>query len=272
MIIMENSHRTNTNNNSSFLQIFGFGLVEFTKTNLGEKTDIIFQKGMGIPFIQNLLELYKKEIIEKKKGNSIVPLDEYTVIIHFFENKQGNILLIIFMDEKEKPTSYGKLYLISKKINERWQSNLPSLEIKRFCNEIIQVPRTDGILALLIIGATGSPYITKINKDKTFISNSEVQISGFISALFSFSKEIINQDSGATLKEINFGNQHFYMIVKNDVIFAYLVKKMKPLIKRYMYLIVEEFLSEYSDQVSQFDGDVTRFNNFENLIDEYFVI
>lgn len=270
MIIMEDSLRANTNNHPNFIRIFGFGLVVFS--NSGEKTDIIFQKGMGLPSIQNILELYKKEILEKKKGNSIVPLDDYTVIIQFFENKQGEILLIIFMDEKENPTSYGKLYIISKKINERWQSNLPFAEIKQFCNEIIQVPRADGILALLIIGATGNPYITKINKTKTFISNSEVQISGFISALFSFSKEIINEESGATLKEINFGNQLFYMIVKNDVIFAYLVKKLNPLIQRYMYLIVEEFLSEYSDYLMQFNGDITPFNNFEDLIDEYFLI
>jgi len=44
-------------------------------------------------------------------------------------------------------------------------------------------------------------------------------------------------------------------------------------IKRYMQLIVEEFLYRYySSYVVEFKGDLTPFHSFEGIIDEYFEI
>ena len=134
------------------------------------------------------------------------------------------------------------------------------------------MPRSESIFAIFILGSSGSPYFSKMNTERNFITDSEVHISAFISALYSFSKQIIDQDTGANLKEINFGNQRFYMIIKENVIFAYLVQDLDPLLKRYMYLIVDEFLAEFAVHLKDFNGDVTPFDNFEKKINQYFII
>ena len=107
---------------------------------------------------------------------------------------------------------------------------------------------------------------------KSNIIKSEVQISGFISALFSFSKFIIKEDSGSKLKEVNFGKQLFYTVLKENIIFAFLVDEMTPLLKRYIYIISNEFLSRYRKTLDNFDGEVAQFYEFENVIDDYLVI
>lgn len=62
------------------------------------------------------------------------------------------------------------------------------------------------------------------------------------------------------------------MITKNDVIFAYLVDNMNPLLERYMSFITDEFLTQFRDQLKNFDGDITPFFNFEEIINQYFAI
>ncbi|KKL74711.1 hypothetical protein LCGC14_2062130, partial [marine sediment metagenome] len=99
-----------------------------------------------------------------------------------------------------------------------------------------------------------------------------VHIGGFISALLSFSNTIIGEETGAKLKEINFGNQQFYVISKSTVIFAFLVENMNSLLQRYMYLIADEFLYEFRDYLKVFNGDVTPFTSFEENINQYFII
>ena len=108
-----------------------------------------------------------------------------------------------------------------------------------------------------------------IRKD---IIDGEVQVGGFISALFSFSQFVIGKESGGKLREINFGNQSFYTITEKKVIIAYLIEKMTPLLKRYMYILAEEFVGRYSKALSQFDGDIAQFGMFENVINEYLII
>ena len=272
MMVMEHYQKFNNNNNSSYLKVFGFGLIKILEVSKGGFFKVIFQKGMGIPFIQNILELYKKEIVKKKQGNSIIPLDDITIFFHYFEDKQRDITLIIYMNKKEITTNFTKMYLISKKINKFLSSNDSISEIKQACNSMIDVPRTEGVIAIFIIGDAGSPYFSKIKKNRSIIADKEVHVSGFLSALFTFSKEIIHEESGAKLKEINFGNQRFYMITKKEVIFAYLVEDMNPLVQRYMYLIVDVFLEEYNDHIKQFNGDVSPFKNFKNIINQYFII
>ena len=64
----------------------------------------------------------------------------------------------------------------------------------------------------------------------------------------------------------------FYTITKKNIIFAFLVEKLTPLIKRYMYLMADEFLEEYKQDLENFNGDVTRFYKFEHNINRYFSI
>ncbi len=272
MIVMENYHNKISNDTRS-LQILGFGLVKIMEANSGGKFEIILQRGIGIPLIQNVLELCKKEILDKKQGNSIIPLDEFMIYIHYFEDNQENISVIIYMDEKKSNLNYANLYLVSKKINKFFSSNKPISDVKTLCNTTIEIPRSEEIKAIFIINSSGSPYYTKISKIRTSIDKSQMHISAFISALFSFSKEVIGQESGAKLKEINFGNQRFYMITKNKVIFAYLIEKLNQLVQRYMYyLIVDEFLDKYQENIKNFAGDMSPFEDFDKVINHYFIL
>lgn len=258
------------NSQNRSLQMYGVGLLKFTDVTSGGKMEVLFKKGIGIPLIQNVIELYKNEILTKKKGNSIIPLEEFTIFLHFFEGDRAEIFAIIYMDKKESEMNYTQLYLLTKKINKLIDSHAPTEEINEFIIDAMEIPHCEGLIAIFIIGDSGSPYISKIDKEKSTISKSEVHIGGFISALFSFSREIIGQDSGAKLKEINFGNQIFYMITKGGVIFAYLVEEINPLLKRYMYLIADEFLHDYKDYLTNFTGDISPFRSFQSKITMYF--
>ena len=270
MIVMENYYKPK--NDVRSLRILGLGLIKLLAPNSGGQYEVIFQKGIGVPLIQNVLEFCKKEILNKKQGNSVIPIDDFMIFIHYFENNDGTITVLIYMDEKENKINYAKLYLISKKINKIYGSNTSIAEIKSICNNAIEIPRAEGLFAVFILSSTGSPYYSKISKVRTNMAKSHVHISGFISALFSFSKAIIGVESGAKLKEINFGNQRFYMISKNKVIFAYLVEEINLLLQRYMYLIVDEFLDTYKEDLEGFKGDLSPFGVFENVIDQYFII
>ena len=259
-------------NNSEKLQMLGYGLIDILNINTGGATNIIFQKGIGMPLIQNFLELYKNEIITKKQGNSIIPLDNFTIFIHYFKKKEKDISVIIYMEEKESSVNFPKLHFLSKKINKKIQANASILEITKIFESEINIPKTDGISAIFIIGSTGSPFISKINKNRSNIADHEVHIGGFISALLSFSNIIIGEETGAKLKEINFGNQQFYIISKSNVIFAFLIENMNSLLQRYMYLIADEFLYQFRDYIKEFNGNITPFSEFENNINQYFII
>lgn len=272
MIIMENHQ--NFRENPLVMEMLGIGLVKISQIDVGAQFNVLFQKGIGVPLIQNVIELYKKEIIHKKQGNSIIPLEKFTIFIHYFtiENHNQDILVIIYMEEKNSSINFSKLYFLSKKINRKFQINEPVLNIIDDFDTAVKIPKTDGIIAIFIIGTAGSPYISKINKDRSEIADHEVHIGGFISALLSFSNTIIGEETGAKLKEINFGNQQFYVITKNEVIFAFLVETMTSIIQRYMYLLADEFLYQFRNLLKEFNGDITPFNCFEEKINQYFII
>ena len=269
MIIMENHQ--NFRENPLVMEILGIGLVKISQIDTKGRFDVLFQKGIGVPLIQNVIELYKKEIIHKKQGSSIIPLEKFNLFIHYFNHNQ-DILVIIYMEEKNSSVNFSKLYFLSKKINRKFQVNEPVLNIIDDFDTAVKIPKTDGIIAIFIIGAAGSPYISKINKDRSEIADHEVHIGGFISALLSFSNTIIGEETGAKLKEINFGNQQFYVITKNDVIFAFLVETMTSLLQRYMYLVADEFLYQFKNLLKEFNGDITPFNTFEEKINQYLII
>ena len=270
MIAMNNAQ--NIDNGTVKLQMLGYGLLNISNINSGGQFNIIFQLGIGVPLIQNIIELYKKEIINKRQGNSIIPLEDFTIFIQYFANNEDNISVIIYMEEKDQSVNFGKLYFISKKINQKLISNASITEIIKVFEREIEIPRSEGIIAIFVIGAAGSPFVSKINKARSNIADHEVHIGGFISALLSFSNTIIGEETGAKLKEINFGNQQFYVISKSNVIFAFLVENMNSLLQRYMYLIADEFLHQYKEYIKDFSGDVTPFACFESVINQYFII
>lgn len=271
-MIAMNTPAQNTSNNSEKLRMLGYGLLKISEINTLGEFSIVYQKGIGVPLLQNVIELYKKEIITKRKGNSIIPLNDFTLFIHYFENPNHEISVIIYMEEKERSVNFPKLYFLSKKINNKIKSQASISEITSTFESEIEIPRSPGIIAIFIIGAAGSPFISKINKKRSNIADHEVHIGGFISALLSFSNTIIGEETGAKLKEINFGNQQFYVISKSSVIFAFLVEDMNSRLQRYMYLIADEFLYQFKDYIKDFNGDVTPFSCFEEVINQYFII
>ena len=271
MIVIDKKYNSLEKDNMNKLKMLGIGLIKIPLAHPNGKFEIIFTKGISQSLIQDVFELYKNEIIEKKRGNSIIPLDDFSLYINYFQNN-GDILVVIFMDEKNQTVNFPQLYMFTKKIANHIHLNKPFTGIETIFNQEVDIPRSEGIDAVLILGSSGCLYFSKINKEKSSIARSELHISGFISALYSFSREIINQDSGGNLKEINFGNQLFYIITQNNVIFVFLVKKMDPLIERYMYLLADEFLNKHHDHLKNFNGDVSPFNEFEKIINQYLII
>jgi hypothetical protein len=266
-----------SSNNPNNLEVLGIALVKITlDDNLEAKTfssKIIYQIGIGTPMVQDILEIFKLEIIKKESGNSIIPLEDFSVFINFFKDTQQPLekLILIYLYEKESTLQYSSLYLHSKSIVKYCSENSIK-ELPTFIKESVSIPKLEGVIGVFIIDIAGCPLFTKIMGNRKDIIDGEVQIGGFISALFSFSQYVIGKESGGKLKEINFGNQLFYTITKKNIIFAFLVEGLNPLVKRYMYLIADEFLDAYKEELKDFDGDVTTFYDFGKKIDEYFNI
>jgi len=172
------------------------------------------------------------------------------------------------MYDKDDTDKYPQLYMHSRKIKQACISDKSIPELKELCNQTIKIPHVNGIRGIYAINKFGIPLYSKVVNEKT----DNQLVAGFITALFSFGEEVIGRDSGAKLKEINFGNHIFYTVIKDEVIFAYLVKKVSPLLKRYIYIIVDEFLDLYKHLLINFDGDVEPFTDFGKVIDEYFDI
>ncbi|NHI92214.1 MAG: hypothetical protein EAX96_06890 [Candidatus Lokiarchaeota archaeon] len=250
------------------IEVLGVALVNIKKGNDGHEFSTIFQKGIGESLIQNIFELLKKEIHEKIQGTSIIPLDHFSIFINYFENEVKEQLVMIYMYNREETEKYPKLYMHSRKIKQACMTNKTIPEIKKLCNETIKIPLVDGVKGIYAINRFGIPLFSKVAHEKT----DNQLVAGFITALFSFGEEVIGRESGAKLKEINFGNHIFYTVIKDDVVFAYLVNNMSPLLKRYIYIIVDEFLDLYQPLLINFDGDVAPFLEFEKIVNEYFNI
>ena len=140
------------------------------------------------------------------------------------------------------------------------------------CKMTVKIPQASGVVGIFIVDYAGCPLYSKVMGIRKDIQEGEVQIGGFISALFSFSQFVIGKESGGKLREINFGNQSFYTITEKKCIIAYLIERMSPLLKRYMYIIAEEFIGRYGKKLEQFDGDIAQFAQFEEIASEYLII
>lgn len=238
--------------------------------------EIIFHKGITGEDVHKLLDLYKERIVEKKQGYIRDLIDNSIIYIHFFDKKQGDILVIIYIDDKENLMDYTKLYHFSKSLFQRICLNISSLEIQKICGKIIKIHKVEGLLAIFIVDEAGFLYFSKVCPDEKYILKNKVQIAGFISAILCFSQDYIGgKDSGYKLEAINVGKANFYMTIKNDVIFAYLVKKEKKTEKmeKFIQIISYEFIDKfYKTHVKDFNGDLTPFHEFETVIERYFVI
>jgi hypothetical protein len=271
LTIKENYH--NFESDFKDFLIRGFCVSELY---LDGEIGIIFQKGIGVTLIQKIIDLYKEIIMDKRQGYIIDNIGNLTIYIHFFEMDQDDKLVITYIDKTENTMNYTQLYNLSKKIFNQINIGLPNLKIDKIFNEIVKIPRAKGLIGLFIVGKAGYLYFSKVNKSRTKIAQNSFQIAGFISAILIYSQDCIaGEESGLELEDMDFGDHHFYVTTKKDVIFAYLVEKTTKSenIKRYMQLVVEEFLEKYyTSNVKSFNGDLSPFNEFEKTIDQYFII
>ncbi len=267
MIVLENNLFQEELNDSDSIELLGIGLVSIS----GKRVNTIYKKGIGNGLLKSLVNFYKDQIIEKQEGKIIDLVGTHTIYIHFFDVKP-DIFAIFYVNEKDKLIRYDKLCALSNKILKSFCSNNSVSEINKLCDNII--PKVSGISALFIISEAGHAFFTKINKKKKFLLDNYIQVGGFLSAIMAFSQEVIGKESGENLQAINFENQQFILIVKDKLIFAYLVEKDLNLIdiRRFMEIIAEEFVESYQDQINDFKGDLEPFAYFKNVVDKYFII
>jgi hypothetical protein len=247
------------------MDLLGVGLVSMTD----KRYNVVFSKGIKRSLIKLLVKFYRSEILEKKEGKRIKLLGAYTVYVHFYTIENESIS-IFYVSETNKLIKYDGLCSLSKQLVNSYCSNATFSEINQLCNRVI--PSAKDLSALFVISTAGLSLFTKIRKDKKYLADNLITISGFISAILSFSNEVIGKNTSDTLQAINFENQQFLLTVKEGVIFAYLVEdftKSKN-IKRYMELLIEEFLDHYHDCIEDFNGEISQFRNFERVVDKYF--
>ena len=264
------------NDNTPPMGLLGVGFVKITDLNAESTTQILFQKGIGIQLIHTILKLNKIKILTKKQGIGIDLISDYTVYMHYFNTNPSEIIVIIYLDNKESILKFSSYYEVSKKINKAIYSCEEFSVIQEICDHDFIIPQSDSLLAFFIISTAGHLFYSKVNDKKSRLGDFEIQISGFISALLIFTKEMIGQGPGVELKHINFGNQQIYLVVTNNVIFAYLVEqeRISKLDRKYMQIVSDEFLDMYKDHINPktFNGNLSKYQRFENVVDKYFIM
>lgn len=259
-----------------FNKIFHLRGFSISEISIREQFDIIFQKGIGITLTKRILDLYKDVIFEKGQGYIRDTIGHLIIYMHFFKRSNGSTLVIIYIDNIENLMDYTELYSLSKKLYIRINQKLSKIEIRNLCTNIVNIPRAKGLVGIFVLDKAGFLFFSKVKKDKPNLANNNFQIAGFISAILIYVQDFIaGEEYGLRLQDINLGEFHLFLKTKNDVIFAYIIDKDKSTenIKRYMQLIVEEFLETYyASHVIGFKGDLSPFHDFEKVIDQYFEI
>ncbi len=272
-MITVNDNYLDLENNSPIFQLRGFNISEM---DIEGNLKIIFQKGIGITLTKKIIDLYEDNIVIKRQGYIKDNIGNLTVYINFFGIHQNDKLILMYIDKTEKLMDYTNLYYLSKRIYNSLNSNSLEKELKKICNDIITIPKAKGLIGIFIIDKAGFLYFSKVNENRPNMANNNFQIAGFISAILIYAQDFIaGEEYGLKLEDVNLGECHLFLKTKKDVIFAYIIDKDKRSenIKRYMQLVVEEFLDTYYiSHVIGFKGDLSPFHEFENVIDQYFEI
>ncbi|NHJ23401.1 MAG: hypothetical protein EAX89_02420 [Candidatus Lokiarchaeota archaeon] len=266
MIVLENTYEESIVFPGS-LNLIGLGIVSISEIT----HNIVYSKGIGNSLMKKMIQLYKKEILQKEEGKVIDLIGSYTVYVHFYK-LDYEIIAIFYLNEKDKLVRYEDLCNLSKEFIKIITLNRPISEFDNVCKKA--VPNATDTSALFIISSTGHSLFTKIKKNMNYLSENYIQIGGFISAIITFSNEVVGKHSGEVLEAISFENQQLYLSMKDEIIFAYLVEKSvkSKNTKRYIELLMEEFFMIYKDHIKDFNGDLSPFGKFEKVVDRYFVI
>ena len=104
---------------------------------------------------------------------------------------------------------------------------------------------------VIILDITGSPILaTNFGECHSFPPEADMaeMLSGFISALFSFGKNLTGRD----ISEVNFGSLHLFVISRNDFIFVLAVDDNKTKEnKTKLEQIAELFFTSYRDRINE---------------------
>ena len=229
-------------------------------------------KGINSSLLNKLIRNYREEIITKEEGKLIDLIGMYTVYIHFFKVDIGTFS-IFYINEKDKFVKYDDLCSLSSQIVNEFCSNHSHSSLNAICTKVVAKLPDISVSAFFIVSSAGHSLFSKIKEEHDFLKKNIIQIGGFISAMFTFSSEIIGRESGDHLRAINFKNRQFLVTMKDDVIFACFTENNESKeIKKYINLIAEEFFERYEERIKNFDGDVSVFNEFECVVDKYFTI
>lgn len=265
MIVLEHPFQdleTSTKN----LDLLGLGLVSISQN----KYNVILVKGINSSLLDKLVRNYREKIINKGEGKLIELIGCYTVYIHFFKIDIG-IFSIFYINEKDKLIKYDDLCSLSSQIVNEYYSNCSNSNLNTICTKV--VAKLVDVSALFIVSSAGHSLFSKINEENEFLKNNIIQIGGFISALSTFSSELIGRESGDHLKALRFQDRSFIINIKKEVIFACFTENNDAKqIEKCIDLIAEEFFDRYEDRVRNFDGDITTFKEFECVIDKYLTI
>ncbi len=258
---------------SQILQLRGFC---FSEANINGEIKIIFQKGIGITLTKKIIDLYKNIIFKKRQGYIKDTIGNLTIYMQFFDYKENNKMVLTYIDKIENDMNYNELYQLSLRLYNCMKANKARTEIAHFCERIIEIPKARGIVGIFVIDKAGFLYFSKINKNRPKMADNNFQIAGFISAILIYSQDFIaREEYGEKLEDIDLGGYHMFLKTKNNLIFAYIIDTDNHTgnLKRYMQLVMEEFIDKYYfSHVVKFNGDLSPFHIFEQVIDQYFEI
>ena len=199
MIVIEKGNQELLDNPAA-IGILGVGIVSITEKN----SNLIYNKGISRSLMNDLIKLYRPDILKKKEGKLIDLLGIFTVSIHFYSFDAENIAIFYVIDKKTL-INYDKLCSVSRSLAQLYCSNAPLSMISKTCSKLI--PSFEGLSALFVVSTTGHTLFTKIKDDKVSISENHIQIGGFLSAILMFSNEVIGKYSKDTLQSINLNQQ-----------------------------------------------------------------
>ncbi|MHA1987334.1 MAG: hypothetical protein ACW98D_11900 [Promethearchaeota archaeon] len=260
-------------NSSKHLQIQGVCILEM---DIKGDIEIIFLKGIDIAVVHNIINSNRTKILNNEEGDIkdyVGPLNAYLV---YCNKNQSDIIIALFVDEEEIKNIYSKLDNIAVILFEKIGIDTTGVEIKKICVNTARIPRAKGLVGFLALNKTGILYFSRVKKDRKKISKNIFQIAGFISALMIYSKDLISgEDPEVRLEDINLGSHHFYVNIKNNVIFAYFIEKHEVTenFDNYIQIVVDKFIEKYyNPYITDFRGDLSPFHSFDAVIDRYFKI
>ena len=249
------------------IQVLGIGLITLSDN----RYKIVFNRGINRSLVKDLIHIYRSEILNCNEGKIVDEFGIYMVYLHFYTFGKLRVS-IFYLSEKDKVNNYIELCSFSKVLVTSYCSYVSRSKISQICESVI--PIVSGVSAFLVIRTTGQTLFKKIRSDKKNLLENYIQIGGFLSAILTFSNEVIGKKTGECLKAIDFENYTFLITIEEGTIFSFLLDqsaKSKRL-ERYIELLTEEFIELYYDYLKDFNCDISQFRSFEAVVENYFSI